>query len=295
MDDLHKDTEKASGQGAETSKRGNLNKWGDARDPDSVVDKANSDWRYLSDPNNLKALADIDLRSAREELIREWDQDVSRALRREMGILDMGARFLDFMENEAPTAETAEELMRGADATLGYMIHDVKRLAEKREKLMKQLHDLKAPPVAADVLLRRLGAADPAELIRNYEAASRAATIRAAASRVPAFRAAASRAAEKQEEAQAALSAVVQVNANAAAHVKSTLEREKGRRPLALTSTEAERIFPVLRALLDEKRLTELKNSALLPAALRDSLSAWAGEIQEKLITADRDGRDSEE
>lgn len=245
---------------------------------DPLVEQAESDWRFLSDWDNLNALARIDRRIAREELIREWDRDVRHALRRDRGILDMGARFLNFMENEAPQAATAEELIQGADATLGYMVHDVGRLAEKRERLMRQLDRLHRDPSTPDAqaLLRRLGAADPAQWIRKYKAAGM------------------TRSAEKRQAAQSALSAIVRVNANAAEHVKNTLEREKSRKPLVLEDTQAEQVFPALRALFDERRFAQLKSGGLSPEELRDSLSAWAGEIETTLIKADDHGEDRE-
>ncbi len=226
--------------------------------------QAGADWGFLNE--SWEALAGIDRRAAREQLIRGWDRDVIHELRRDRGILEMGVAFLDFMERGAPGAETAEELLRGADATLGYMVYDVGKLVKKREKLTEALDELDAKAASEDAqtVLRRLGAADPSEALREAKTARK------------------KRDAARLQRADAALTSVLDANRKAARYVSGALENEKNHKALTLEDTEAERIFPALRALLEEERFAALKEGGL--PELRDSLAAWAGEIEEKLI-----------
>lgn len=234
---------------------------------DPLAAQAESDWDYLS--KNLEALAAIDRRAAEEQLIRSWDRDVIHELRRDRGILEMGVAFLDYMEREAAGEETTEELLRGADATLGYMVYDVGKLVKKREKLTEALNELEAKVSSenAQTVLHRLGAADPSEALREYKAAARK-----------------PRDAARRQRVDAALTSVLNANKKAASYVRGALKNEKNHKALTLEDVEAERIFPALRELLEEERFAALKEGGLSAEELKDSLAAWAGEIEEKLI-----------
>lgn len=229
---------------------------------DPLVKKARDDWKFLSDPEKLGKLAGIDWWVAREELIRGWDRDVDRALRKEGGFLDMGAVFLDYAVNSAPNEESPEKLRLGMEATVGYMVRVRGRLDGKRQELLKKLN-AGIPRDSDETILRRLGATDPEKRIAEYKAAKK----------------------QKSQEfdyAKSVLEAVAGANAAAAERVRNELGREHPQ--TILEDTQAERLFPLLSQLLDERRLEELQAGDLTVEELRLRLREWAGEINEKLL-----------
>lgn len=229
---------------------------------DPLVKKARDDWKFLSDPETLGELAGIDWWVAREELIRGWDRDVDRALRKEGGFLDMGAVFLDYAVNSAPNEESPEKLRLGMEATVGYMVRVRGRLDGKRQEFLKKLN-AGIPRDSDETILRRLGATDPEKRIAEYKAAKK-------------------RKSQEFDYAKSVLEAVAGANAAAAERVRKELGREHPQ--TILEDTQAERLFPLLSQLLDERRLEELQAGDLTAEELRLRLREWAGEINEKLL-----------